>query len=149
MEGSFVNPDNTGYRASSKYAEVINQINENKVCPFCPEHLATYHKNPILKENTHWLATNNMYPYEGAAHHLLLIHKQHIEDFAEISVEAWKELNEIIAWAIKEKAIQGGSLLMRFGNTACTGASVSHLHANIVSGDLDNKDRKPIVTRIG
>jgi ATP adenylyltransferase len=144
----FVNLDNAK-RPSGVYDTVIDQIKKDGVCPFCPEHFTQYHKNPILKDGTYWLVTNNMYPYEGAKYHALFVHKRHITALTEIVPEAWTELKQIIDWYVAEQAIPGGALLLRFGSTAYTGASVSHLHANIISSDGENPDRKPILARLG
>jgi diadenosine tetraphosphate (Ap4A) HIT family hydrolase len=145
----FVNLENTAHRPTGIYSGVIDQIKKDGVCPFCPESLAKYHKNPIIKEGKFWLLTNNMYPYEGAKYHALLIHKVHITTFAEISKEAWEELNEFINYFTGEHAIPGGTFIVRFGDTRYTGASVVHLHANLISPDGEDKDRKPIIARIG
>ena len=145
----FVNIDNTAHRPTDTYGNVINQIQKDGVCPFCPESLAKYHKNPILKEGKFWLLTDNLYPYEGAKYHELLIHKEHITSFSEISKEAWDELKDFITSFTDEKKIPGGTFFMRFGDTRYTGASVNHLHANLVSPDGEDGDRKPIVARIG
>jgi diadenosine tetraphosphate (Ap4A) HIT family hydrolase len=145
----FVNPDNTGHRPTGAYGDVINQIQKDGVCPFCPESLAKYHKNPSIKEGKFWLLTNNMYPYEGAKYHVLLIHKAHITTFAEISKEAWSELDDVLNYFTRENKIPGGTFLMRFGDTRYTGASVAHLHANLVSPNGEEKNRKPIIARIG
>ena len=145
----FVNFDNAANRSGGIYGNVISQILKDGVCPFCPESLAKYHKNPILKEGKFWLLTDNLYPYEGSKYHELLIHKAHITTFAEISKEAWNELNDFITSFTVEKKIPGGTFFMRFGDTRYTGASVGHLHANFVSPDGEDKDRKPIIARIG
>jgi diadenosine tetraphosphate (Ap4A) HIT family hydrolase len=148
MSKSFVNHDNTAHRPSGKYANVIQEIQKDGVCPFCSESLKKYHKKPILAEKKYWLLTENMYPYDGASHHLLIVHKDHIEDFSEISSPAWQELQELVKYAVKSKSIPGAALLLRFGNTAYTGASVSHLHAQLVSGN-DDATAPPILTRVG
>jgi diadenosine tetraphosphate (Ap4A) HIT family hydrolase len=145
----FVNFDNTTHRPTGTYANVIEQIKKDGVCPFCPESVAKYHKNPILKEGKFWVLTHNMYPYEGTKFHELLIHKTHITSFSEISKEAWDELNDFIKDFTGENKIPGATFFMRFGDTRYTGASVSHLHANLVSPDGENKERKPIIARIG
>jgi ATP adenylyltransferase len=145
----FVNLDNTAHRPTATYSNVISQIQKDGVCPFCPESLAKYHKNPILKNGSFWLLTNNMYPYEEAKYHALLIHKAHITSFSEISKEAWDELNDFIKDFTVGNEIPGGTFIMRFGDTRYTGASVSHLHANLVSPDGEDKERKPIIARIG
>jgi diadenosine tetraphosphate (Ap4A) HIT family hydrolase len=145
----FVNADNTAFRSDPTYRGVINKIREDGVCPFCPENFSKYHKNPILKEGTHWSLTNNMYPYEGAKQHILILHKAHIENITDISPEAWTEFKMLLDTFIKETGLPGGTVIMRFGDTRYTGASVRHLHANLISPDGEAGDRKPIMTRVG
>lgn len=144
----FVDESSTTHRPGDTYKNVIKKIAQDGVCPFCPENLAKYHKNPILKEYKYWLLTDNAYPYEEAKYHLLLIHRDHIETFEELSGEAWMELQSVLNEAVRDRRIKGGTLLMRFGETSHTGASVTHLHANLVSPDGEDKNRKPIITRI-
>jgi ATP adenylyltransferase len=144
----FVNVDSTKYRPDEVYGSVIEKIQKDGVCPFCPEQLATYHKNPILISKKHWLATENMYPYKGVKYHFLLIHKKHLSHINELSPEAWQELHEVTDEICAEYKIEGGSFLMRFGDSRFTGASVTHLHAHIISAE-PNPERQPIMTRVG
>ena len=145
---SFVNENNTKYRSGKKYAEVISKIKKEGICPFCGDYMHKFHKKPILKTGKYWLLTDNAYPYEGAKHQLLLVHKKHIESVEDLSAPAWAELRTLAKEIIKKRKIKGGSFLMRFGDTDYTGASVAHLHANLVSPDGEDPNRKPIITRI-
>jgi len=146
---AFVNLDSTKDRPDGgKYSSVIAQIQKDGVCPFCPEQLEKYHKNPILIDKTHWLVTENMYAYKGTKHHFLLIHKNHIKHMNELSSEAWAELHEISNEVFGKYNVEGGAFLMRFGNTKYTGASVNHLHAHIICAD-PKPDREPILARVG
>jgi hypothetical protein len=45
------------------YGNVIADIAEKNICPFCAEHLTTYHKKPI-DTREHWHVTDNMYPIQ-------------------------------------------------------------------------------------
>lgn len=144
----YVNHNNTKHRPGGKYGQVISQIIKDGVCPFCPEQLANYHKNPILKEGRYWVVTDNMYPYDNAKHHVLLIHKEHIEHFQELSAEAWAELRDLITDLLATRKIPGASLMFRFGETGYTGASVAHLHAMLVSGTGD-PEAGPVLARLG
>lgn len=152
-EKQFVDPNNA--RPGTKYQGVIEQINTDGVCPFCAEQLARYHKNPILAQTKYWTVTDNMYPYVGAKHHVLLIHREHIEDMSEFSPEAWAELQQVILDLCKERDITGGGLIMRFGETKYTGASVTHLHAHLLQSDpaapgySDIKHLPGLVTKMG
>lgn len=144
----FVNQQNARPGA---YSEIIKKIADEKVCPFCPEHLAEFHKRPI-EPWTHWLATENMYPYKPNKHHLIFIHKAHIQHIAEIAPEAWAELGEIIREQTAKRNITGGTFYVRFGDTRYTGASVNHLHANLIQSDPEDPTYDPakgIYTRVG
>lgn len=149
MTQNFVNPNNTQQRPDGKYNSVIADIQKAGVCPFCPEQLKNYHKNPILEESAEWVLTENMYPYKGAKHHLLLIHKKHISTIDEMSATAWSELQELIKKATTRFNITGGTFFARFGDTRFTGASVTHLHAHIVVSNPEDPQYSPLLTRIG
>ncbi len=149
MPKPFVNLENAGARAGGDYKKIIKKIVRDRVCPFCPQNLARYHTKPILKTGRWWILTENGYPYKGALHHLLLIHRKHIEDITKISPAAWGELLKMAQAEVKKRAIAGGTFYMRFGDPFATGASVSHLHANLISPDIDKKNRKPILARVG
>jgi ATP adenylyltransferase len=93
-----------------------------------------------------------MYPYEPKKHHLLFIHKTHIESLGELTDEARRELDQIVEKVLKEKGITGGTLMIRFGETKYTGASVTHLHAHLFQSDPDHEDydpKKGVLTRVG
>jgi diadenosine tetraphosphate (Ap4A) HIT family hydrolase len=122
-----------------KYATVIEGIAACGVCPFCLEHLRTYHKNPLI-ERAYWWVTNSMYPYHPVCNHILLILKEHREHIEEISQEAWSELQEIITELTKERKIAGGAFVLRFGDTRFTGASVAHVHAHLIQSDPEHAD---------
>lgn len=144
---SFVNDQNTG-RPDKVYKKVIQDIAKDGVCPFCPEYFNQYHEKPTLIDGKYWLLTDSMYPYKNSAHHFLLVHKKHIERIQDVNKSAWKELKEVIDQITTKKNIPGATLLFRFGETNYTGASVSHLHAQLVSGP-GKKDSEPIITRVG
>jgi diadenosine tetraphosphate (Ap4A) HIT family hydrolase len=144
----FVNQQNA---RPGGYDKVIADIAGKNVCPFCPEHLAEFHKKPIEHRNF-WIVTDNQYPYVPSKHHKLIIHTQHIDHISKIVPEAWAELYEIVQELTTSNAIVGGTLLMRFGETRFTGASVTHLHANLVQSDPDDPAYDPAIgvrTRVG
>ncbi|MCX6716234.1 MAG: hypothetical protein NT077_04485 [Candidatus Taylorbacteria bacterium] len=147
----FVNKSNTQLPVRDEYAKVISKIADDGVCPFCPEHLAEYHKKPF-ETKKFWVVTDNMYPYKPSLHHRLIIHIEHITHIDQVSPPAWHELMEIFIKEVADRKITGGTLIMRFGETKFTGASVSHLHAHIVQSNPDDPayDKvKGLVMRIG
>lgn len=147
MKKSFVNLKSASLRPGGAYKSVIDKIRKDGVCPFCPSHLKRYHRKPVIKTGKHWILTENMYPYKGAKHHLLFVHKKHIEHFPEISPAAWRELHALATFIVRKKLIRGGALAMRFGKTHYTKASVSHLHAHIIAAGKRKSD--PIMFRVG
>ncbi len=145
---SFVNPNNS---KRGDYAKVIDDIAKEKICPFCAEHIHRIHPNPIV-EKTYWLVTDNAYPYKPVKQHILLVYRAHIEHVSELSKEAWSELQDIIVELSVARGILGGALMMRFGETKYTGASVTHLHAQLVQGDPESPEYDPtkgVMCRIG
>lgn len=132
--------DLSNARPGTKYEETIKGIKKDDVCPFCPEHLAKYHKNPIIKETANWIMTDNMYPYKPVKNHVLFIHKAHITHANQITKEGWAELQDLTNWLYEDRKMIQGSLIMRFGQTKNTGASVSHLHAHILESNPDDPD---------
>ncbi|MFA6017930.1 MAG: hypothetical protein WCT28_01055 [Patescibacteria group bacterium] len=133
------------------YDKVIADIAKKNLCPFCPEHLAEFHKNPI-EEREFWIVTDNQYPYRPSKHNKLFIYRTHIQHFSEISAEAWKELGEIVQEQTEKLHIIGGSFFMRFGDARFTGASVSHLHCQLLQSNPDDPaydSKTGIFTRLG
>lgn len=147
-EKKHVRVESADYRPDGTYKSVLQNIESDGVCPFCAEQLATYHKKPILHEGKSWLLTENMYPYENSSVHLLVIHKSHIEHMSELTAESWSELRDITVTELRRRGILGATFMMRFGDTRFNGASVNHLHAQVIAGSGD-KDAKPILTRVG
>lgn len=121
----------------------------NNECPFCRDNLERYHTRPILAENEHWLLTENFAPYEGAVHHYLLIAIRHCMGFWELS-----EVEQVAFFTMMNQARElamapGGTIVMRWGDTDRTGASVAHLHAQLIIGGSRKAGGEPILTALG
>jgi diadenosine tetraphosphate (Ap4A) HIT family hydrolase len=129
--------------------ETMEQIQEDDTCPFCREHLMKYHTKPLLYESEHWILTENFAPYEGTKHHYLLIAQKHCEGFWELSPEAKVDLFDVLDRVRKDDKMKGGTLVMRWGDTDHTGASVTHLHAQLVVGASRKEGGEPILTALG
>ena len=144
VKGDFVNLPNS---RSDDQTRLMEKIRRAEVCPFCPEHILTYHEKPILRDGTWWMVTENRLAYEGAKLHLLLVYKKHARMLYEASREAHKELVSHIKWVMETRELSGATLLWRFGETHLTGGSVDHLHAHLVAGTGDPNQK--IRARIG
>lgn len=132
-EETFVNLANA---RNDEQRGVMEQIAAHGDCPFCPEHLAKYHRNPIIRSGENWLITENQWPYEHTRVHMLAIAAYHAESIDELRTGAFEELGDHFRWASKEYGIQAGGIAMRFGSDITSnGATVRHLHAHLIQPD--------------
>lgn len=122
---------------------VMETIVKDAVCPFCPEHLKKYHKKPIFMENASWILTQNQWPYEGAEVHFLLILKRHEENIEELLPSEWADFGELVRRARNITPLSGGLVGMRFGDPTFSGATVRHLHAQIIFPRVDPETNLP------
>lgn len=142
----FIDIDNSRVEEQKK---VMNEILNQEHCPFCEENLRKYHKQPILKETTHWIATKNQWPYDHTKYHFLLITKHHIVNITELDAQAAQELIELTSWLIAEYNIPGGGLAMRFGDTNYSAGTVAHLHAQLIQPDPEAEGYQPVRVKLG
>lgn len=131
---TFVNLDNA---RNEHQRAVMEDIQHNGDCPFCPENLALYHKQPILRTGDQWVLTRNQWPYDNTRNHLLAISVPHAETLAELQPGAFEELQQHFVWAEQEFKIAAGGIAMRFGDTRKNGATVRHLHAHFIEPEAD------------
>jgi len=122
---------------------VMEQIVKDGVCPFCPEHLEQYHKQPTLQENESWVLTKNQWPYEKTEVHLLAILRRHEEDLVNLTDEDWKNLGQLMRWAQQHMKLPGGAIGMRFGKPKFSGATVQHIHAQLIVPKKDETTGAP------
>lgn len=140
---------NLSHARTDEQFSLMEKISEDRVCPFCPEHLKKYHPKPIIKEGKWWIVTENMTPYEGTALSILLICKKHVTTISEITPETGKELLELSSWISGHYKISSGALFMRFGDTDKTGATVAHLHAQLIAGNSSRNKGNPLRVKLG
>lgn len=130
--------------------DVMKKILADGVCPFCHDFIRkerpSYHPNPILLETDNWIVTRNAWPYENTREHLVIVIKRHILMPEEMTKEETLDLWDIIARIKKKLGITHSTLLMRSDSTNKTGATVQHLHAQLVVADSKSNG---IVTKIG
>jgi ATP adenylyltransferase len=143
---SFVNLNNA---RNDEQRGVMETIEQNNECPFCPDALHKYHQQPILRSGEHWLLTPNQWPYDNTRTHLLAIAAYHAETLADLQPGSFDELQTHFAWAEAEFKIAAGGLAMRFGDTARNGATVRHLHAHLIQPDPDRPEDAKVRFKIG
>lgn len=149
QDKSWVNLDNA--RKPRQWA-VMERIQLDGVCPFCPRWLERYHKMPSLHETNRWVLTENQWPYENAKPCLLVIRRKHAERLEDLSDTDWQELGEMARWAEAHFGLRGGGLGFRFGDPQVNGGTVRHLHVQLMSAAVTDKNDpayKPLRLRIG
>lgn len=113
--------------------KVMRQIRKAGHCPFCSTNLATYHKKPIIWGGTYWVLTENMWPYPGASAHYLLIARAHREHVGALNGSEKEEFFEALWQLERDGSFLGGGIGIRSGDPILSGATVKHLHAQIIS----------------
>ncbi len=103
------------------------------ICPFCHPDPAT---NPIIRAGEHWRVWHNPFPYKGLRQHIIFATRAHVTSLAEVTPLMAAELFGHIQWATEEFKVEGGGLLMRFGDPLYHGGSIAHLHAHLEVPDL-------------
>lgn len=129
--------------------KVMQKIVEEGHCPFCPENLTLYHKQPNILEGQYWFVTKNQWPYENTLFHYLAILKRHAELISELTPEEGAELVQLFGELEKKLGAKGGAFAIRFGDTAHSAGTVRHLHAQYIVPDIDKPDFKPVRLKIG
>lgn len=126
------------------YVNTLNAIVAAGFCPFCEKHLFKHHQRPLVYKSKHWLVTENSWPYKGSHFHFLFITRVHIEKTEDLLPAVWSDLQKVYQKLIREKRIEGATFFIRSGDTKMTGASVNHLHAQLIVGSPRTKSTKPI-----
>lgn len=128
--------------------EVMQQINERGIDPFMLEELRAAGQEPV-KVGKYWLVMPNRWPYRNTRWHFLIISMEPWTDMAQITPEAGAEYFELVNWLIKEYAVPGGAVCMRFGDSDHSAGTVKHLHAQFVVPDTESEDYEPVRFKIG
>jgi ATP adenylyltransferase len=113
----------------------MEDLEARRICVFCPEHVAEYHREPVEWSGEFFYVTKNDYPYAGAAAHYLIVPHRHVTSFDELPDTAGAEL-----WAIKRRlreqlAPLAVATVERSGDMRFNGGSVAHLHTHFVALD--------------
>lgn len=130
-----------------EYRQTMKKIVADRTCPLCPP--LKWHPNPILKDDSSWLITENSHPYPNSSYHFLIICKRHIELLPELSIKDLKSVLNLAKWATEEFNIKGGGLTMRFGDTLYAGSTIKHLHAHLIVPTVEGNQVSPVFFPIG
>jgi ATP adenylyltransferase len=118
----------------------MEELERNRVCIFCEEHVEEHQANPVEHRGEHWFVTRNSYPYPGTAAHYLIVARRHVRSFDELPDEAGAEL-----WSIKRTLRSqldpvATATVERSGAMQFNGGSVAHLHVHFVALEEDPEE---------
>lgn len=125
------------------------QAMKSKECLFCEQHLAKYHQAPIERRGQYWLVTKNDYPYDGTELHYLFIYRKHIDSLGQIAPGAMNELSGHLKWLEKKFKIKGGAILIRFGDSNRSSATITHFHGHFIVGRKRAPGKDRIMAALG
>lgn len=106
--------------------------------PLAPENLDPVKQETVF-ETDHWCITLNRYPYENAKMQMLVITKDDVYDYKDLSPEAFAEIQEITTRLMVEYNLDGGAFCFRYGDPAKSGASLKRLHFHVIMPEVDKK----------
>ncbi len=129
---SFVDVENA---TGEDYRNLIKIIAKDEVCPFCKENLEKY-GNKIIDETDYWLLIEKQNLADGKRNQLVAIPKKHIETIWEIEPGVSADLLKLFSRGAIERGIEGGALVIRFGNTKLSGATIKHLHVELIEPEI-------------
>jgi diadenosine tetraphosphate (Ap4A) HIT family hydrolase len=127
----------------NKYVDIENVRNEDMrrkweqiihdgVDPFDRANIEQYTGSEIVYESAHWYSIENDHAYAGTQHQIVIISKKFHTDMDTLSLEEWNDYLAHIKTIKKMYLITGGGLTMRFGDTEISGATVRHLHGQLI-----------------
>lgn len=122
---------------NDEMVKVLEQIVTEGIDPFSLDHMGKHHKKPILKIGKHWFVTENQWMYPNSKHQFVFVTIKYAESFTDLDPEVFVELLSLATEFCEEYSIKGGALCMRFGDTSLTGATVKHLHAQLIESDTE------------
>jgi ATP adenylyltransferase len=132
--------------------KIMEKIQKEGFCPFCPEHYEKSGLMPVIKRGKYWHIRKNRWPYQNTRIHLVVIYNTHAEKISDINPEAAKELFELAKWFEKKYKVLGGGIGIRFGDPRVNRATVNHLHAHFITAkitDKNNPQYKPVRIKVG
>ena len=140
----------------AEYHGVLAEFATDGSCPFCGG-LPPWHTNPVLHRECHWLLTRNMKPYENAREHLLAVCPRHITHLQDLTLGREEtfdvEPSDVLAlYTLYEDTYSDfnrvgelpPALIIRFGNTRLSGATIAHLHAHVILPSGRGEDRSAL-----
>lgn len=125
---------------SGKYEGILKAVEETGLCPFCSPGLQE--NNEVLQTLEGWQIIADLWPYEHAVGHYLILPVEHLTDRRQIRGKDWIVIQRLIdhAESLCETLKIGGGLALRFGTNS--GMTVRHLHVHLIIPETDPETGK-------
>jgi diadenosine tetraphosphate (Ap4A) HIT family hydrolase len=133
-------------RTPEQLAE-MRSLEARGVCLFCPGGLRRHERQQILFATRHWTVTPNAFPYAGTALHLLLVPHEHAADLLDLSGGAQQDFWAALGMVRDRYRLRYYGLGVRNGDCRFTGATIQHVHAHVLAGDVEAADAPPVRMR--
>lgn len=134
---------------SEDYKKKLQIIKELGIDPFARENIndPRFEVKKILYETEYWFVFENQHSYPDTKHQFVFVSQRYAEHFDQLPIGAFADLFAVGQQVCSDFKIPGGGFLMsmRFGDPKKSGATVLHLHAQI----LVPKDGKKISAWFG
>lgn len=102
-----------------------------RFCPFCETELGRRKRVP-LQVFDDWLLLKNEFPHKSTERMLLIVPKRHLTSPYELTGSDWGNVGKALSFCQHQLFMQGGGLLMRFGNSRLNVGTIEHLHMNVI-----------------
>lgn len=144
---SVVDPRNA---RNETYSKILEDIEGSGRCPFCPGGYTLLNQE-ILHELDGWTVSHvdARYRLPNTAYHFLLFPYQHLEDHTELTAGDWQAIGGLVSWVRAQFDLPAGVLTTRGGDTALTGATVRHIHAQFFVPMIENGEVKTVTAYFG
>lgn len=119
---------------SLEYKKKLELIADLGLDPFAREHAddPRFDLKIILYESKHWFVFKNQHHYPDIEHQFMFIYQEYVETFFDLPDGVAADLWKVAAQVCKDYGIVGGGLSLRFGPPEKSGATVRHLHAQLI-----------------
>jgi diadenosine tetraphosphate (Ap4A) HIT family hydrolase len=131
MKAPYVYPKNAG---SDEYRKKLEFIDELGINPFAQKYLTDprFDQKEIIFETKHWSVFSNQHKYKDVEHQFVFVSKEESETLWELSPAAYLNLRATIKAVCRKNKIEGGGIVSRFGLPNKSGATVKHLHVQLL-----------------
>jgi diadenosine tetraphosphate (Ap4A) HIT family hydrolase len=121
------------FRTADQLTE-MQRLEAAGVCLFCPDGLAAQNRQEIVLRTRHWSVTPNAFPYRGTKLHLLLLPDQHAADLLDLDPAVQADFWTVLGQVREQFGLDYYGLGVRNGDCRYTGATITHVHAHVLTG---------------